>query len=204
MFRHLKKYTIFLHEQDEFAYGVRGISDPFEDYVPNYALPLLIKTAILPFKGTIIYDGLFQSYSIMFGGGIKRSLTDTYNQSKARYGIITTLDEEDATALSNQEDEDKRMIEFYLKNQRNIDEYADEAWRLAKKSKANMQCYNIGLGKFYARSMKKSMKSQGITGLHVSVFRDCVVGVAKTPKELEKICKQNVPDKLADLYSFKV
>lgn len=204
MFRHLKKHTVFLHEGDDFAYGVIGISEPLEDYVPKYALPLLIKTAILPFKGVIIYDGIFQSYSITFGGGIKRSLTDTYNKSKARYGITTTLAEEDATALSNQEDEDKRMIEFYLQNQRNIEEYAGEAWQLAKKNKANMRCYNIALGKFYARSMKKLMKSQEITGLHVAMFRDCVVGVAKTPKEMEKLCKQNVPDKVEDLYSFKV
>jgi len=39
----------------------------------------------------IVYDGLLSSYSISFGGGIRRMLNKSYNEAKARHGIVTSL-----------------------------------------------------------------------------------------------------------------
>ena len=46
---------------------------------------------LLPFKDRIVYDGLLASHNIVFGGGIKRRLNDSYREAKARQGVITAL-----------------------------------------------------------------------------------------------------------------
>ncbi len=53
--RHLKKYSIFLSETSPaHAYGVLGLVSPFEEIVGPY-LPILVKTALLPFEDKITY-----------------------------------------------------------------------------------------------------------------------------------------------------
>ena len=91
IFRYLKNYTIFLSSgSPNKAYGVLALADSFEQLVGPY-LPILTDAVLLPFKGKIIYDGLLSSYRVSFGGGIKRSLNDTYREAKDRLGIVTTL-----------------------------------------------------------------------------------------------------------------
>ena len=93
VFRHLKKYTVFLSSRGSpnKAYGVVGLVDPLEDVIgPD--LPILAEAVLLPFKGQIIYDGLLSSHSISFGGGMKRMLNNEYNQAKEAFGIITSLE----------------------------------------------------------------------------------------------------------------
>jgi len=91
VFRYLKRYTIFLSsEENPKAHGVLALADSFEELVGSY-LPILVKAVLLPFKGTVIYDGLLSSHPISFGGGFKRMLNDTYNRAKADFGIITSL-----------------------------------------------------------------------------------------------------------------
>jgi hypothetical protein len=94
VFRYLKRYTVFLSSGlPSKAYGVLALTDPFEELVGPY-LPILTRTVLLPFKDKIIYDGVMSSYRISFGSGIKRRLNEEYQQAKARFGIITTLDPE--------------------------------------------------------------------------------------------------------------
>jgi len=52
---------------------------------------VLVQTVLLPFQGMIVYDGLLASYNITFGGGIRRMLNESYNEAKARQGIVTSL-----------------------------------------------------------------------------------------------------------------
>jgi hypothetical protein len=49
------------------------------------------ETVLLPFKDTIIYDGLLNSYNISFGPGYRRDLNETYKEAKQRIGIVTSL-----------------------------------------------------------------------------------------------------------------
>ena len=89
--RHLKKYTIFIGNNNQ-VYGVLGLFDSLEDIVPTNALPVMAKTVLLPFKGRIAYDGLLEGYSISFGGGIRSELNHTYMAAKQKERIITTLE----------------------------------------------------------------------------------------------------------------
>ena len=87
----LKKYTVFLPADDSTkAYGVLGLTDEIADMLPP-TLPIFIKAVLLPWKGQIIWDGLFTIYNISFGSGIRGSIRESYRQAKAA-GIITSLD----------------------------------------------------------------------------------------------------------------
>jgi hypothetical protein len=91
VFRELKKYTVFLSTTSPAtAYGVLALSQPFEDLIGPY-LPVLTQTALLPFKGVIVYDGLMSRYNVFFGPGIRRNLHEDFKEAKARHGIVTSL-----------------------------------------------------------------------------------------------------------------
>ncbi|MGO9920949.1 MAG: hypothetical protein ACLQIB_40460 [Isosphaeraceae bacterium] len=89
--RELKKHTVFLssHKQP-IAYGVLALSEPFQEVI-GPILPCFAETVLLPFKGSIIYDGLTTAYGISFGPGIRRTLNEEFKQPKARHGIVTSL-----------------------------------------------------------------------------------------------------------------
>ncbi len=91
IFREMKKYTVFLSmEKPQVAYGVVALSQPFEEIIGSY-LPVMTKTALLPFKDKIVYDGLLNTYRISFGAGIRRSLNEGFKEAKERLGIVTSL-----------------------------------------------------------------------------------------------------------------
>jgi hypothetical protein len=89
--RSLKKYTVFLSEEEpQRAYGVLGLSNPIEEMV-RLPLPVYAQAVLLPFEDQIIYDGLLQSYAVVFGPGIRARLNTEYRNAREREGIITTL-----------------------------------------------------------------------------------------------------------------
>ena len=104
VFRYLKTHTIFLTDKEPVvAYGVLALFDPFEAVIgPD--LPRMVETTLLPFKGKIVYDGLFTGYNVTFGGGIKRRLNESYKEAKERFGIITSLPVMQGTAAKSRQD----------------------------------------------------------------------------------------------------
>jgi hypothetical protein len=91
VFRHLKKYSVFIAQgPSDRVYGVLGLVSPLEDVLPMPP-PTLIRTVLLPFEDRITYDGLVSSYNIYFGSGIRGNLNDIYRDAKERGQIITSL-----------------------------------------------------------------------------------------------------------------
>jgi hypothetical protein len=88
--RYLKNHAIFISGEN--AYAVVALYQEFDEIIDKSHLPLCTKVILLPFKGKIIYDGLIESYNVHFGGGIKRSLKETYMKAKQNGRIITTLE----------------------------------------------------------------------------------------------------------------
>ena len=88
--RHLKKYSIFIGEENE-VYAVSGLMNSIEEIIPKYALPLRVKTVLLPFQDQIVYDGFLAHYNIYFGSGIKNNLKHAYMKAKRRDEIIFSL-----------------------------------------------------------------------------------------------------------------
>ena len=91
--RYLKKYSIWISgDEPARIYGVLGISDGIDEIVHKSYLPMRVKSVLLPFKGRIVYDGLFQPYNVLFGGGIKAELQEIYMAAKQNGRIIESLD----------------------------------------------------------------------------------------------------------------
>lgn len=88
--RMLKKYTIFIGKDDK-VYGVWGLQNDFDYMFHPSQLPLYVRAVLLPFKDKIIYDGLLQSYNILFGSGISGNLKEIYLRAKQCGEIIENL-----------------------------------------------------------------------------------------------------------------
>ena len=92
IFRYLKDYAIFIGSSK--VYAVLGLYDRFEDLFQGRPLPILVEAVLLPYKGKIIHDGLYRSYSIDFGRGIRSSLNEDYAAAKQNGRIILALEPE--------------------------------------------------------------------------------------------------------------
>lgn len=88
--RFLKRYAILI--QDDKVYGVLGLHQGLEELIHRSHLPLYVETVLLPFKECIVYDGLFSSFNLHFGGGMKQRLKETYLKAKQNQRIIESLD----------------------------------------------------------------------------------------------------------------
>ena len=91
--RHLKKHSVFMyeHENESILFGVNGISNPISYLYPPEILPIMVETVLMPFKGIIIYDTIFQSYNVSIGPNMKSNLNFKYSEAKKDKGIVTAL-----------------------------------------------------------------------------------------------------------------
>ncbi|MFH1154459.1 MAG: hypothetical protein V1793_11645 [Pseudomonadota bacterium] len=90
--RLLKKYAVFIKEDT--VYGVIGISQGFDEFFHQTDLPIMVETALLPFNGKIIYDGMFSYHSIRFGAGTRKRLKETYSRARQNQRILLSMDAE--------------------------------------------------------------------------------------------------------------
>ena len=88
--RYLAKHAILIKGQT--VYAVLGLFDPLEISIARQRLPTYIKTVLLPFRGRIIYDGLFQLHQIFFGSGLTSELKEKYLTAKQNNRIVESLD----------------------------------------------------------------------------------------------------------------
>lgn len=71
-------------------YGVLGLTQDFDDVIPMDP-PLVIKTALLPFKGRIVWSGLCASYGLMFGSNIRATLFNDCIKAREKDAIQMSL-----------------------------------------------------------------------------------------------------------------
>lgn len=115
IFRHLKKYTVFIDGSSPAkAYGVQGITGPLEEIIGPY-LPIYVKAVLIPFEDRIIYDSLLSSYPIHFGGGYRRSLKETYRDIQERGGVITRLPPNEDNAQERVQASNKKVLTAFQK-----------------------------------------------------------------------------------------
>jgi len=91
IFRETDYYTIFLSNIKPMkAYAVLALNKEFSKIFPD-PLPIYVETALLPFNGRIVTDGIFSRYRLEFGSGFIRNLNQAYHEALANEGIITSL-----------------------------------------------------------------------------------------------------------------
>lgn len=196
---HLKEYTIFLGSDKELkAYGVLGLYDKLEDIFPY--LPIMIETILLPFKGKIIYDGVFSSYNINFGGGIKKSIHADYQKAKSIFGIITSLEQ----PITKKEESEEELLKFYLKSKDNRREYNDEINKILRKNPLLLKLYYQELGKSNTREVRKRLSELGVINGWFAVFNDTVIASGNNEAEVKNQINKIVPEHKRDyIYLFR-
>ena len=201
IFRHLKNYTVFLDaDEPPKAYGVLALASPFEGII-GPRLPIMVDTVLLPFNDKIIYDSILSPYPFTFGGGIRRSLNDAYQEAKARFGIITSLPF--STEEIEQNDADK--LRFYLKSKRNREMYWEEIDELINKDPTLLTLYHQEMGKIHARTCGKRLREIGLTGAWFAILEGITVASGATRDEVEQVLKRILPtEKRKFVYIFRL
>jgi len=186
--KYLKNYAVFMEEGGGIPYGVCALLQDFASIVGK-RLPVVVETVLLPFKGRIIYDGILASYSIYFGSGIRGSIIDSYNQAKAKYGIVTSL----PFSFESKQQSDEDLLRFYMKNQKNRDQYWNEIWDLIEKKPALQLLFHQEMGTVNARTYKKRLRDTGIDNGWFAILQGLIVASGTTEAETRKRAKEIVP-----------
>ena len=79
------------HAEPRHFYSVYPLRSPFEELVPD--IPIFVRTALIPYQGSIVYDGTIASYPIRFAGGMRREISNWYIDASERGLIKTTIPE---------------------------------------------------------------------------------------------------------------
>ena len=196
----LKKHAIFFSDSHGVAFGVLALADDFSSLVGE-RLPAYVETVLLPFKGSIIYDGLISSYNVTFGRGAATNIKDAYQQAKANYGIVTSL----PFSAESRKESDEDLLRFYLKSQQNRDRYSEDIWDLIRRKPALRLLYHREMGKVHARTYKKRLRESGIEKGWFAVLDANIVASGRTEAEARKNMKDIVPfERQAHAYVFEL
>ncbi|HAJ32209.1 MAG TPA: hypothetical protein DCK79_02380 [Candidatus Atribacteria bacterium] len=191
IFRYLKNYTVFLDtDESPKAYGVLALNTAFEEMVGSY-LPVMVEAVLLPFSGKIVYDGILFPYSMTFGGGIRRSFNDAYQEAKSRFGIITSL----PFSTEKVEQSDAAKLRFYLRSKRNREMYWEEIEELINKDPNFLTLYHQEMGKIYARTYGKRLREIGLTNAWFAILEGITIASGATKDEVERILQYILPTK---------
>jgi len=201
IFRYLKNYTVFLDtDESPKAYGVLALNTVFEEMVGSY-LPVMVEAVLLPFSGKIIYDGILFPYSMTFGGGIRRSFNDAYQEAKSRFGIITSL----PFSTEKAEQSDAANLRFYLRSKRNRERYWEEIEELINKNPGLLTLYHQEMGKIYARTYGKRLREIGLTNAWFAILEGMTIASGATKDEVERILQRILPTgKRKFVYIFRL
>jgi hypothetical protein len=88
--RFLKRHTVFVDSRSR-VFGVLGLLSPIVELLQGKP-PLLVEAVLLPFERRIIADGIFRTYSVGFGAGIRRALDQTYREAREGDQIIISIE----------------------------------------------------------------------------------------------------------------
>ena len=78
-------YTMFLSKYSLFM--VKGITCNIDEIIPNKELPVPIITAILPFKGQIVFDSVLTAQPIKIGATMRENIIEETNNNKKIYKL---------------------------------------------------------------------------------------------------------------------
>ncbi len=199
LFRYLKKYTIFLStDSPPKAYGVLALLDSFEEIV-GQPPPILVDAVLLPLKGQIIYDGFLAPYTISFGPGIRRGMNETYQATKARFGIITSLPWEmkERTAVER--------LKSYLSSEAMRERHWEDIEELIEGDPGLLVVYHREMGKTHARALGRRLSRVGIRGAWYAILEGETVAGGRTKEEVEEILDEIMPsEKRGFVYVFRL
>ena len=192
LFRYLKKYAIFLDDSSSpKAYGVLALKSDFREMV-GPCLPIVLKAVLLPFRGQIIHDGFLTPYPVSFGPGIRQDLKERYQETKARFGIITSL------PFEEREESDEERLKSYLSSEAMRLQYGGKIDELIKKDSSLLTVYHQEMGKVHARTFGRSLSEIGLRNAWFAIVEGEIVAGGCSRAEVERILDEIVPTEKRD------
>ncbi|MDO5399666.1 MAG: hypothetical protein Q4F17_01625 [Eubacteriales bacterium] len=89
--RHLQKGSIFISMDNQQVYLVKGLVESWREMLRGAPIPLAMDATLIPFKDSLITDGLVMPYAAAFGRNMVEELKDIYRTAKRNGSIHTTL-----------------------------------------------------------------------------------------------------------------
>lgn len=83
--RHLKKGSVFISAEDGAVYMVKGLCSTWEEMLGES--PVLLDAVLIPFRDSIISDGLVVPYRISLGKGARADFREVYMTAKRNHTI---------------------------------------------------------------------------------------------------------------------
>ena len=83
--RHLKKGSVFISVEDGAVCMVKGLFSTWAEMLGES--PVLLDAVLIPFRGSIISDGLVVPYRICFGKGAREGFKEEYMNAKRNHTI---------------------------------------------------------------------------------------------------------------------
>ena len=87
--RHLQKGSVFISAEDGAVYMVKGLFSTWAEMLGE--APVLLDAVLIPFRGSIISDGLVMPHRICFGKGARENFKDAYMNAKRNNAIRFSL-----------------------------------------------------------------------------------------------------------------
>lgn len=199
--KYLNKYSVLLSQDEkDKALGVMGLNSTFKDML-GPQLPVMIDAVLLPFKDSIVFDGLINPYQIQFGGNIRKSINSSYQKAKAKYGIITSLPFEENEIKADHLD----MLKVYMKNQYNREVYWEEIEDLKNRDHRLLVYYHQKMGMIHSRDYNKRLKAIGMKEGWFGILEGLIITSGTSKKDLMKNIDKIVPSDKKDLvFMFKI
>ena len=181
VYKQYKKYCVFIQQNKEETriYAVLALASDFNEVIPFF--PCHASTVLLPFRDSIIYDGIISPYNVFFGSGIVADLKELFEITKARDGIIARL-----PYKNENENRDADLLRFYLKSDENLEYYEEEIDQLINKDRELLVIYHQELGKRNGRKLAKSLKKKGVSKAWFAVYDDTIVASGPDKKSAEE------------------
>lgn len=199
--RYLKDYAIFLDpEEPPKAYGVLALHVAFEELVGSF-LPVMVEAVLLPFGDRIISDGIFFTYRVSFGKGVRQSFNEASQEAKSRFGIIISL----PFSAEEVEQSDADKLRYYLKSERNRNIHRHEIANLIGKDSSLLILYHQEMGRVEARTYGKRLREIGLTSGWFAILEGIIIAGGSTRDEVEQILPSIVPaEKRKFVYVFQL
>lgn len=195
--RYNLEHAIFLDTQTTpRAYGVTCLKNEFTEILGD-KLPVYVKTVLLPFKNTIIYDGFIFTYPITFDRPIVQELEADLENWLTRYGLITQLPDIGENQKENSED----MLRYYLKSQQYREIYTREITKIIDENPNLQKLYFELSGKLDARDARKFFRDIGIRDVWCAVLRGKILATGKSRETVIETLNVILP-KDRKLYPF--
>lgn len=161
----------------------------------------MVESVLLPFNDKIIYDSIFSPYRMTFGGGIRRSFNDAYQEAKSKFGIITSL----PFSIKKVEQSDAAKLRFYLKSKHNREMYWEEIAELINKDPILLTLYHQEMGKIHARTYGKRLRDIGLSNAWFAIIEGITIASGVTKDEVERILQYILPtEKRKFVYIFRL